>query len=209
MGMGGKRKAWFLLAGFCCAIFAQLVAETCFATEISAASSVRFNIVCARCHEAECSGRLSFDLGRKAAESHIERYAGKVDPLTRQELYALLEHMKRECRYYPFDIAVPANRRWEAGMLQKFHDEAERAYFIPLGRLSAGSYRADLRFDRETGASAEFVSARFEVADFPGVRSTGEAASIVFRVNSEEEYYFRLLVTRPASLLHLEVVPLR
>ena len=207
--MGRKRKARVLLAWFCCAIFAQLVAETCFATEISAASSVRFNIVCARCHEGECSGRLSFDLGRKAAESHIERYAGKVSPLTRQEFYALLEYMKRECRYYPLDIAVPANRRWEAGMLQKLHDDAESAYFIPLGRLSAGSYRADLRFDRETGASAELISARFEIADFPGVKTTGEAASIVFRVNSEGEYHIRLLVTRPASLLHLEVVPLR
>jgi hypothetical protein len=207
--MGRKRKARVLLTWFCWAIFAQLVAETCFATGISAASSVRFNIACARCHEGECSGRLSFDLGRKAAEFHIERYAGKVSPLTRQELYALLEYMKRECRYYPLDIVVPANRRWEAGMLQKLHDEAESAYFIPLGRLSAGSYRADLRFDRETGASAELVSARFEIADFPGVKTTGEAASIVFRVNSEGECYIRLLVTRPASLLHLEVVPLR
>jgi hypothetical protein len=207
--MGDKRKARVLLVWFCCAIFAQLVAETCFATEISAASSVRFNIVCARCHEGECSGRLSFDLGRKAAESHIERYAGKVSPLVRQELYVLLEYMKRECRYYPFDIAVPENRRWEAGLLQKFHDEAESAYFIPLGRLAAGSFRADLRFDRETGASAELVCGRFEITDFPGVNATREAASIAFRVNSEGECYIRLRVTRPASLLHLEVVPLR
>lgn len=207
--MGGKRKARVFWVWFCWAIFAQWVAETCLAAEISAASSVRFNIVCARCHEGECSGRLSFDLGRQAAESHIERYAGKVGPLTRQELYAQLEYMKRECRYYPFDAAVPANRRWEAGMLQKFHDEAESAYFIPLGRLAAGSYRANLRFDREAGASAELISARFEIADFPGVKTTGEAASIVFRVNSEGECYIRLRVTRPASLLHLEVVPLR
>lgn len=207
--MGRKRKARVLLAWFCCAIFAQWVAGTCFATEISAASTIRFNIACARCHEGECSGRLSFDLGRQATESHIERYAGKVSPLTQQELYALLEYMKRECRYYPFDIAVPANRRWDAGMLKKLHDEAEMAYFIPLGRLSAGRYRADLRFDRETGASAELVSARFEIADFPGVKTAGEAASIVFRVNSEGECYIRLRVTRPASLLHLEIVPLR
>lgn len=207
--MGSKRKARVLSAWFCCGIFVPWVAETGFATEISAASSVRFNIVCARCHEGECSGRLSFDQGRKMAELHIERYAGKVSPLTRQELYALLEYMKLECRYYPSDVAVPANRKWEAGMLQKLHDEAESAYFIPLGRLAAGSYRADLRFDRETGASAELVSARFEIAAFPEVKTTEKAASIVLRANSEGEYHLRLLVARPASLLHLGVVPLR
>lgn len=207
--MDDKRKARVWLAWLCWAIFAPWLAETCFAAEISAASSIRFNIACARCHEGECSGRLSFDLGRQAAESHIERHAGKVTPLTRQELYALLEHMKRECRYYPFDAAVPANRRWEARMLRKFYDEAESAYFIPLGRLAAGNYRADLRFDRETGASAELICARFEIEDLPGVKTSGEVASIAFRVNSEGECYIRLRVARPASLLQLGVAPLR
>ncbi|MCE5181345.1 MAG: hypothetical protein LLG15_06045 [Betaproteobacteria bacterium] len=186
----------------------MLAAQTCFAADISTASSVRFNIVCAKCHEGECSGRLSFDLGRAAAESHIERYAGKVSPLTRQELYKLLEYMKRECRYYPFDAAVPANRKREAGTLQKLYDEAEHAYFIPLGKLSPGSYRIDLCFDREAGVSAELISSRFEIEDFSGVKVTGAVASIAFRVKSEGEYYIRMLVIRPALLRYLEVVPL-
>ena len=33
------------------------------AADISLGSVVRFNTTCAMCHEAECSGRLSFDLG--------------------------------------------------------------------------------------------------------------------------------------------------
>lgn len=207
--MGGKRKARVWLAWFCCGIFGPLVAETGFAAEISAASSVRFNIVCARCHEGECSGRLSFDLGRRAADAHIEQYAGKVSPLTRQELYTLLEYMKRECRYYPFPSSVPRDRRWDAEMLRQLHDEFSSAYFIPLGNLPAGRYRAVFRFDREAEASAELVSAKFEIEDFPQVSTVSSAASIVFGVNSEAEYHIRLRVTRPASLLHLEVAPLR
>lgn len=207
--MGGKRKARVWLAWFCCGIFVPLAAETGFAAEISAASSVRFNIVCARCHEGECSGRLSFDQGRKAAEFHIERYAGKVSPLTRQELYDLLEYMKRECRYYPFPFPVPRDRRWNAEMLRQYHDEVASAYFIPLGSLPAGRYRAVFRFDREAEASAELVSAQFEIEDFPQVTTVSSAAGIVFGVSSTGEYHIRLRVTRPALLLRLEVVPLR
>jgi len=65
---------------------------------------LRFNTVCANCHEGECSGRLSFLLGPEATFSHIRRFAGDADDILVRELQALLEHMKQECAYAPLPV---------------------------------------------------------------------------------------------------------
>ena len=39
-------------------------------------SVVIFNTICAKCHEAECSGRLTFDKAFETSTSHILRYYG-------------------------------------------------------------------------------------------------------------------------------------
>lgn len=51
-----------------------------FATEGTALteSVVIFNTICAKCHEAECSGRLSFDEAFETSASHILRYYGEA-----------------------------------------------------------------------------------------------------------------------------------
>ena len=42
--------------------------------EVSRATAVKFNTVCTRCHEGECSGRVSFSSGVAATRSHVLRY---------------------------------------------------------------------------------------------------------------------------------------
>ena len=41
-------------------------------------SVVIFNTICAKCHEAECSGRLSFDEAFETSSSHILRHYGRA-----------------------------------------------------------------------------------------------------------------------------------
>ena len=81
----------------------------CFpqAADIPLATVVRFNTLCATCHEGECSGRLSFDLGIQAAENHIRRHAGDVDRDVWRDLARLLAHTKQACAYYPMAVDIP------------------------------------------------------------------------------------------------------
>jgi hypothetical protein len=41
-------------------------------------SIVRLNVVCATCHEGECSGRQTFQLAPEASDGYIRRYAGDI-----------------------------------------------------------------------------------------------------------------------------------
>ena len=56
----------------------------------SVESTVLFNTDCARCHEGECSGRLSFHLPPEAADQHIRRHGGELPAKQVRELYELL-----------------------------------------------------------------------------------------------------------------------
>ena len=37
-------------------------------------TAIKFNTICAKCHEGQCSRRLSFEDNPKVAVSHINRY---------------------------------------------------------------------------------------------------------------------------------------
>ncbi|TAL13834.1 hypothetical protein EPN95_04835, partial [Patescibacteria group bacterium] len=62
---------------------------------------VQFHTVCSNCHEAQCSGRLSFDSGSAGARSHIERYIGTTNDDHLAALFAMLRHVKETCGHYP------------------------------------------------------------------------------------------------------------
>jgi cytochrome c553 len=62
-------------------------------------STVLFNTNCARCHEGECSGRMSFHLPREEADQHIRRHGGELPEAQVRELYDLLRYMKEECAF--------------------------------------------------------------------------------------------------------------
>ncbi|MEA3418197.1 MAG: hypothetical protein U9Q90_02270, partial [Campylobacterota bacterium] len=101
---------------------------------VSTKTAIIFNTLCAKCHEGECSGRLSFDTGSKAANSHIKRYAGdtNVSKGETKEFFTLLNYMKKECALF-----MPDNGRWKPENLSRFALPSNDSYFIPLGSLKS------------------------------------------------------------------------
>jgi hypothetical protein len=176
-------------------------------TPPSTASIVRFNTVCATCHEAECSSRLSFRLDPGATDSHIRRYTGDIATESARELAALLEHMKLNCGYHDIRIPVPADRKWRAELLAQLHAAQDNAYFLPLGPLTAGRHRFSLAFDRETTVSIQLISATFEIEELPSVQTTAGQASVVLEAAKAGAHYLRLRTDHPARLLALEQEP--
>ena len=178
--------------------------------EFSTATLIRFNTVCARCHEGECSGRLSFSIGDAAIYSHLRRYLvapenGQAAP-SEQELdpyIRLLEWMKLQCRLPAFPVT--ARLSWQADQLETLRNPVAHAYFIPLGQMRPGRYRAVMKFDRDCSVQAEAVSANIELADSPNTATRSGQVEIDFRLSSAEAYYLRLFTDRPAALVALEV----
>lgn len=171
----------------------------------STASIVRFNVVCATCHEAECSSRLSFKLDPGATDSHVRRYTGDIATESARELAALLEHMKLNCGYHDIRIPVPTEKKWRAELLAQLHAAQDNAYFLPLGPLTAGRHRFSLGFDRETTVSIQLISASFEIEELPSVETTGGQASVVLEAGKPGAHYLRLRTDRPARLLALDL----
>lgn len=66
-------------------------------------SVVIFNTICSKCHEAQCSGRLSFDEAFEKSTGHILRYYGRASgkQWLQKELFDILNYMKEKCAYYP------------------------------------------------------------------------------------------------------------
>lgn len=79
------------------------------ADNISRSAVVKFNTACARCHEGECSGRLSFSSGSSATLGHVRRYLPESTPADADELYAILKHVKVDCAHYPLPDSAPIN----------------------------------------------------------------------------------------------------
>ena len=125
---------WFFLAfglllSTCHAVFA--------ADEAFTESVVIFNTICAKCHEAQCSGRLSFDDAMSASSNHILRHYGEASgkQWLQKELFEILNHMKVKYAYYPMNVPVPLKRVWSSDILDKLSTLLEKNYFILLGIL--------------------------------------------------------------------------
>jgi hypothetical protein len=129
----------------------------------SIATIVEFNTVCSDCHAGECSGRLSFDSGPAAARAHIERYLGNTHEVPIAALFAMLRHVKETCSHYPVVPLRPATGGWEATELALWRNARAGAYFIPLGRLSAGRRQIILEFDRSAEGNAQIDDERMEI----------------------------------------------
>lgn len=175
---------------------------------IPPASVVRFNTLCATCHEGQCSARLSFRLDPGATDSHIRRYTGDISLQAARELNALLEHMKLECGYYAIDLPSPQDGRWKAELLQQLHAAEEKAYFVPLGTLAAGRHRFTLTFERDAVVSVQLVSAKFEITEQHPVRTIDKRTVVVLEAEKPGAHYLRLRTEEPARLLALEKDPL-
>lgn len=145
-------------------LLALLLPMPAWATEIPPATVVRFNTVCANCHEGECSGRLSFQSGAAAAANHLRRFLGVLSEREIADLFALLKYTKEQCRQYPVTAAVPANGRWGVKELGIWRNPVEGGYFIPLGTLKPGGYRASLLFAGDPQGKVRVTDEHFEVA---------------------------------------------
>jgi len=126
---------------------------------ISIKTSVIFNTLCAKCHEGECSGRLSFDTGSKAASSHIKRYAGNTN-ITKdetKEFFSLLNYMKTECALW-----MPSDGKLKPENILRFALPSSKGYFIPLGVLKEGKYHIEIKLKDDIHFRVEVLSDHFE-----------------------------------------------
>lgn len=170
-------------------------------------SVVIFNTVCAKCHEAQCSGRLSFDSRYESAVRHIVRHYGPAagKAWLQKELFAILDYMKRHCAYYPMDVPLPPKRVWGPEMLQRFGTLLEHDYFIPLGPMEAGAYRLELQLAEATRVTVQLVDASFEMVVDECRTPDGTGLTLPFRLEQAGELYFRLYTDRPVALTRLAV----
>lgn len=171
----------------------------------STASIVRFNVLCATCHEAECSSRLSFRLDPGATDSHVRRYTGDIATEAARELALLLEHMKLNCGYHDIRVPVPKDRKWRIELLAQLHAAQDNAYFLPLGPLTVGRHRFSLSFDRDTTLSIQLISATFEIEELPSVQTASGQASVVLETAKAGAHYLRLRTDRPGRMLALDL----
>jgi hypothetical protein len=183
--------------------FAVLTASA-WAGDISRASVVRFYTVCATCHEAECSGRLSFRSGAAAAQGHMERYLGPLAATDVEELFALLRHTKERCSRYPLSASLPPDRRWQAGDLAGWREARGTGYFLPLGELAPGLYRLQLAFAANAQGRLKISGERTDpLAD--EALCPQQQADIAFEVTDRGAHY--LTVTGQSQLVEVTLHP--
>lgn len=142
-----------------------LPASVCAYDNIPFGPSAIFNTTCARCHEGECSGRMSFHLPEKAANQHIRRHGGELSPENIRQLFKLLRYMKEECSFYPTTFALMNDQTWEREMLNKFRSPSKQAYFMPLGLLEPGVYQLIFKEFNTTNSCVEIINDEFDFID--------------------------------------------
>jgi hypothetical protein len=168
---------------------------------------VAFNTQCARCHEGECSGRLSFHLGEDAADEHIRRYSGALPLETVRHLGELLRYMKVQCAFYPLSLALASDSVWAVDTLGRLRAPDGTAYFLPLGVLAPGRYRLWIDGpDPGVRLAADVIAADFEQLAYEGIDQVGELQVLAFRVDTPAELYVRIRAQGPISLTRVALV---
>jgi hypothetical protein len=196
----------------CVGLLSLLLPIPCaFSTEDRAftESVIVFNTICAKCHEAQCSGRLSFDEAFEKSTGHVLRYYGQASgkQWLQKELFDILNYMKGRCAYYPMKTPVPLKRVWEADILEKFTTLMEKNYFIPVGHFTQGHYRIELELEKDVKITAHFISAKFEMAVEDCFQSSNRRINIPVFVEEPGDYYFRMYPREAAKLVRLSISP--
>ncbi len=174
---------------------------------ISIESAVVFNTRCARCHEGECSGRLSFHLQADAADEHIRRHGGALALETVRNLGELLRYMKERCAFFPLQLALEKDRRWGRDTLDRLRDPDGTAYFLPLGRLKPGPYHLWLDgLNHRAGICAELIAADFDWVEHEGIAQVGERHGLRFQIEVPTEVFLRVGTQEPITLTQVELV---
>lgn len=176
---------------------------------VSTRAIVVFNTVCARCHEGECSGRLSFDESFARSRGHMARHyppAEQQEPL-RRGLFTALAYMKDHCAYYPMPSKVPPGRTWNRDQLESLSTGDDSAWFVPAGRLAPGRYRLQLDLAADRLVTVQLTNERFETAIENCYDSHAGQLRIPFTIDDAGNYYVRLYVRRPVTLTRLAIRP--
>ena len=204
-------KYQFITAAFGLLVFLLLVSPL-FAVEDKASteSVVIFNTICAKCHEAQCGGRLSFDESFEVSASHILRHYGQAygNKWLQKELFDILNYMKGKCAYFPMQVTVPLTREWNSEILDKFTTLMERNYFIPVGNFTPGHYRIELELDKDVKVTAHLISGEFEMIVEDCYLSSDRRISIPFFIEEPGSYYFRMYPREPVWISRLAIIPL-
>ena len=199
------RSAWLVVAF-------SLIPGGVFATEDEAftESVVIFNTICAKCHEAQCSGRLSFDDSFEASVNHIVRYYGEASEKKwlQRELFVILNHMKEKCAFYPMPAFIPPQRVWSGEMLEKMATLLERNYFIPIGSFTPGRYQLELKLAKDAKVTAHLVSETFDMVVEDCYLSSDQRIVIPFLIEEAGNYYLRVYPREPVQITRLAITAL-
>ena len=170
-------------------------------------SVIIFNTICAKCHEAQCSGRLSFGDAYAESASHIIRHYGKAaeKKWLQKELFSILNHMKENCAYYPMQVPVPPKRIWNTEILEKMTTLLERNYFIPVGALSPGQYNLELKLAKDAKVTAHLVSETFDIVVEDCYQSSEQRLEIPFSIDEAGNYYVRVYPRKPVQITWLAI----
>ncbi len=173
-------------------------------------SVVIFNTICAKCHEAQCSGRLSFDDSFDASVNHIVRYYGEASEKKwlQKELFVILNHMKEKCAYYPMPAPVPPQMVWSGEILEKMATLVERNYFIPIGPFTPGHYQLELKLAKDTKVTVHLVSETFDMVVDDCYLSNNRQIVIPFSIEEAGNHYVRVYPREPVQITRLAVTVL-
>jgi len=168
----------------------------------STKTAVIFNTLCAKCHEGECSGRLSFDTGSKTASRHIKRYAGdtNISKNETEEFFSLLNHMKTECALW-----MPDNGKWKSENLSHFTLPSAKGHFIPLGILKEGRYHIEIKIKEDILFRIEVLSDHLD--NYLDVSSCPdrEKETLQFTIDKPVNTFLRLQSSKPLQIIDLEI----
>ena len=170
--------------------------------KISLKTAVRFNTVCAKCHEGECSGRLSYDSENQMVRRHIRRYAGdkNLSKSDTEAFFSLLNHMKKECKLY-----MPDNGEGEPESLSRFALSSDKGYFFPLGLLKEGRYRIENKTKENIRFKIEVLSDHFYHFLDKWVYSEGENETIEFTIDRSANTFLRIQSKMPLEIITLKI----
>ncbi len=169
---------------------------------ISTKTAVIFNTLCAKCHEGECSGRLSFDTGNKAADSHIKRYAGdtNVSEDETKDFFTLLNYMKKECALY-----MPDNGKWKPENLSHFALPSHDSYFIPIGVLKSGNYHLEIETKENVHFRVEILSDHFDPFLDQTVCPDRKDQNLEFMIDEPVNSFLRIRSRKPLHVITLDI----
>lgn len=168
-------------------------------------SIVIFNTVCAKCHEGECSGRLSFHMPYEESANHIVRHHSEAsgNVLMQKQLYLNLSYMKEKCAYYPMQVNVPKQLVWNREILDRLKTKQEKNYFIPVGNLVPDDYKLVVTLKADTKVTVHIVSEEFDMVIEDCYLSKDRKAVFPFKIESDGQYYVRLYLQEPISISQL------